>query len=64
MFLQIWEKIRFQTKYSVNYDTDKLITLAANAVSKMDETKKPTIRSTKKKVLITDEGVDFNDGLN
>jgi type III restriction enzyme len=56
-FLQIWEKIRFQTKYSVNYDTKKLITLAANAVSKMDETKKPTIRSTKKKVLITDEGV-------
>ncbi|MFA4853623.1 MAG: DEAD/DEAH box helicase, partial [Bacteroidales bacterium] len=57
-FLQIWEKIRFQTKYSVNYDTEKLITLAANAVSKMDETKKPTIRSTKKKVLITDEGVE------
>lgn len=57
-FLQIWEKIRFQTKYSVNYDTEKLITLAANAVSKMDETKKPTIRATKKKVLITDEGVD------
>src|SRR3990170_8285570 len=56
-FLQIWEKIRFQTKYRVNYDTQKLITLAANAVSKMDETKKPTIRSTKKKVLITDEGV-------
>ncbi len=56
-FLQIWEKIKFQTKYNVNYDTEKLITLAANAVSKMDETKKPTIRSTKKKVLITDEGV-------
>ena len=57
MFLQIWEKIRFQTRYSVNYNTEKLITLAANAVSKMDETKRPTIRSTKKKVLITDEGV-------
>jgi type III restriction enzyme len=57
MFLQIWEKIKFQTKYSVNYDTGKLITLAANAVSKMDETKKPTIRSIKKIVLITDEGV-------
>ena len=57
-FLQIWENIRFQTKYSVNYHTDKLITLAANAVSKMDQTKKPTIRATKKKVLITDAGVD------
>jgi type III restriction enzyme len=66
-FLQIWEKIKFQTKYSVNYDTEKLITLAANAVSKMDETKKPTIRSTKKKVLITDEGVGgqlLSDGVN
>ena len=57
MFLQIWEKIRYQTKYSVNYDTEKLITLAEYAVNKMDETKKPTIRSTKKKVLITDEGI-------
>ncbi|MDO9256276.1 MAG: DEAD/DEAH box helicase family protein [Bacteroidales bacterium] len=57
-FLQIWEKIRFQTRYSVNYNTDKLIILAANAVSKMDETKKPSIRSTKKRVLITDEGVE------
>jgi type III restriction enzyme len=57
-FLQIWEKIRFKTKYSVDYDTDKLIILAANAVSNMDETKKPTIRSTKKKVLITDKGVE------
>lgn len=57
-FLQIWEKIKFQTRYNVNYETDKLITLASNAVSKMDETKKPSIRSTKKKVLITDEGVD------
>lgn len=56
-FIQIWEKIRFQTKYSVDYDTQKLISIAANAVSKMDETKKPTIRSTKKRVLITDEGV-------
>lgn len=57
-FLQIWEKIKFQTKYSVNYDTEKLVTIAANAVSKMDETKKPIIRSTKKKILITDKGVN------
>ncbi|MGD0755858.1 MAG: DEAD/DEAH box helicase family protein [Bacteroidales bacterium] len=57
-FLQIWEKIKFQTKYSVNFDTEKLIVLAANEVSKMDDTKKPAIRSTKKKVLITDTGVE------
>lgn len=57
-FLQIWEKIRYQTKYSVNYDTEKLITLAASAVNKMDETKKPSIRATKKKLLITNEGIE------
>ncbi|MCK9641238.1 MAG: DEAD/DEAH box helicase family protein [Prolixibacteraceae bacterium] len=57
MFLQIWEKIRFQTKYSVNYNTEKLITISANAVSKKDETKRPMVRSTKQKVMITDEGV-------
>jgi len=56
-FLQIWEKIRFQTKYRVNYDTEKLITLAAIAVSKMDETKKPTIRSLTHGLTMTDEGV-------
>ncbi len=57
-FLQIWEKIKYKTKYNVNYDTDNLITLAANEVKNMDETKKPTVRSTKRKVLITDEGVE------
>jgi type III restriction enzyme len=57
-FLEIWEKIQFRTKYSVNYNTENLIKLAAAAVSKMDETKKPTIRSTKKKVIITEKGVD------
>ncbi|MDZ4204255.1 MAG: DEAD/DEAH box helicase family protein [Bacteroidales bacterium] len=56
-FLQIWEKIRFKTKYSVDYKTDELITLASNAVSKMDETKKPTIRSVTYRTTITNEGV-------
>jgi len=56
-FLQIWEKIKFQTKYSVAYQTNDLITLAAKAMKDMAETKKPTVRSTKQKVLLTDEGV-------
>ncbi|MBK9958900.1 MAG: DEAD/DEAH box helicase family protein [Chitinophagaceae bacterium] len=56
-FLQIWEKIKFHTKYSVNYDTAELITFAAKAVKEMPETKKPSIRSNKNKVEITDEGV-------
>lgn len=57
-FLQIWDKIKFHTQYKVEYNTNDLITLAAKEVHDMPETKKPTIKSTKKKVLITDEGVD------
>ncbi len=57
-FLQIWEKIKFHTRYSVEYKTDELITKAAKAVRNMPETRKPTIKSTKKRVLITEEGVD------
>jgi type III restriction enzyme len=56
-FLQIWDKIKFHTKYSVNYDSAELITFAAKAVKDMAETKKPSIRSNKNRVVITDEGV-------
>ena len=56
-FLQIWDKIKVQTKYSVAYQTADLVTLAAKAVKAMPETKKPTVRSKKQKVLLTDEGV-------
>ncbi|MBI5674224.1 MAG: DEAD/DEAH box helicase family protein [Nitrospirae bacterium] len=57
-FLQIWEKIKFHTRYSVDYKTDDLIVMSAKAVKNMPETKKPTIKSTKKRVMITQEGVD------
>lgn len=57
-FLQIWEKIKFHTRYSVEYKTDELIAASAKEVKNMPETKKPAIKSTKKKVLITQEGVD------
>jgi len=36
-FLQIWDKIKFHTKYSVNYDTTELITFAATVVKEMPE---------------------------
>ena len=58
MFLQIWDKIKFHTKYSVNYDTAELITFAAKAVKEMPETKKPSISSNKNRVVITSEGVE------
>lgn len=56
-FLQIWEKIRNKTKYNVSYQTEDLIVLAGKAVAEMTETRKPTVRSTKQKVLMTDEGI-------
>ncbi|MDE3183948.1 MAG: DEAD/DEAH box helicase family protein [Bacteroidota bacterium] len=57
-FMEIWNKIKYCTRYSVKYDTSDLITLAAKAVKEMPETQKPSIRSTKKKVLINEEGVE------
>lgn len=57
-FLEIWDKIKFHTMYRVEYQTDELITLAAKLIKDMPETRKPTIRSTKKRVLITEAGVE------
>ena len=57
-FMEIWNKIKYCTRYSVKYDTTDLIILASNAVKQMPETQKPTIRSTKKKVLINEKGVE------
>lgn len=57
MFLQIWEKIQHRTKYNVSYQTADLIVYAGKATKDMPETFKPTVRSTKSQVLITDEGV-------
>jgi len=56
-FLQIWEKIKFHTKYSVDFQTTDLITLAAKAMKEMVETKKPSVTSNKQKVILTDEGI-------
>jgi len=55
---QIWEKIKFHTRYSVSYDTGYLINEAAKAVRNIPETKRPSIKSTKKRILITEEGID------
>jgi len=57
-FMEIWNKIKFCTRYSVKYDTSDLIILAAKAVKEMPETLKPAIRSTKKKVLLNEKGVE------
>ncbi len=57
-FLQIWERIKYHTRYSVEYKTSDLIARSAHTVRNMPETRKPAVMSTKKKVLLTREGVD------
>jgi type III restriction enzyme len=57
-FMEIWNKVKYCPRYIVKYDTSYLITLAAKAVKEMPETQKPSIRSTKKKVLISEKGVE------
>ncbi len=56
-FLQIWEKIKFHTKYNVAYQTSDLVTLASKAMKEMPETKKPSVRSTKNEVVMGTDGV-------
>ena len=56
-FLQIWEKIKHQTRYSVAYQTSDLTTLAAKSMKEMPETKKPSVRSTKNEVVMGTDGV-------
>jgi len=51
-------RLKYCTRYSIKYDTSDLIILAAKSVKEMPETLKPTIRSTKKKVLINEKGVE------
>ncbi len=57
-FLEIWDKIKFHTHYNVEYKTEELIKFAAKSVKEMPETRKPTIKSVKKKLIITDEGIE------
>lgn len=62
-FLQIWEKIKFHSKYSVEYDTEELVTATSKAM--MDEllmplTKASSVRSSTYKIKITEEGVIGN----
>lgn len=59
-FLEIWEKLKKKTTYSVDYNTDELIILAAKAVKDLPEIKSPAIRSTKIGLTMTDDGIGTN----
>lgn len=57
-FLEIWEKIKHKTRYSVEYKTDELIERAIKAISELPKADLPSVRSTKVKIDITYEGID------
>lgn len=57
-FLQLWEKIRGRTRYSVDYSSEELIALAGKGIANdMPTITSPSIRSTRQRVIISDEGV-------
>ncbi|MGB3076529.1 MAG: hypothetical protein WBB36_14470, partial [Chitinophagales bacterium] len=59
-FLQIWEKIKFHSKYSVDYKTEELITEAAKAMAdefQMPMTRESSVRSSTYMLDITSVGV-------
>lgn len=59
-FLEIWEKIKQKTRYSVEYNTNTLIEKSSKAISQLPETQPPSIRSTRVNLDITEEGIDIN----
>ncbi|MEO7924758.1 MAG: DEAD/DEAH box helicase family protein [Chitinophagaceae bacterium] len=62
-FLKIWEKIKYHSKYSVNYQTEQLINDTAKAIGdelQMPVTRATSVRSTTYRLNITEEGVDGN----
>ena len=62
-FLQIWDMIKFHTKYRVDYSTDKLISEAAKAMQddlQMPHTKASSIKLSTYSININDEGVSGN----
>jgi type III restriction enzyme len=56
-FKDIWDKIKFQTTYRVDYDSRELIKKAAKAICQMPATQKAIIKTTKTAVKFDDAGI-------
>lgn len=56
-FKDIWDKIKFQTTYKVDYDTPELIKQAAKAVKDMPMTRRAVIKTTKTAVKFAESGI-------
>jgi len=56
-FRDIWERIKYQTIYRVEYDTAELIKKSAKAVNQMPSIRKAFIKTTKTALEFDDKGV-------
>jgi type III restriction enzyme len=56
-FKDIWERISHKTRYKVEYDTQELIKNASTEVKKMQEIRRPEIKSVKVGIDIETSGV-------
>ena len=57
-FLDLWERIKQQTTYQVNYSTDQLIAKSIKAIKdKIPPIKKPRIRAERTKLLMDKHGI-------
>jgi len=56
-FKEIWDKIKYQTTYKVEYKTLELIRKAAKAVEQMPVIKKAVIKTTKTALQFDDAGI-------
>lgn len=57
-FIDLWNRIKFQTIYKVNYDTNSLVTQASERIKELQEIVRPVLISEKVKINITDEGIN------
>jgi len=56
-FKDIWDKIKYQTTYRVEYDTAELIKKAAKTVNQMPSTGKAVIKTTKSALEFDEAGI-------
>ena len=56
-FREIWDRIKYQTTYKVEYDTQELIRKAAQAIEQMPATKKAVIKTTKTALEFDESGI-------
>jgi type III restriction enzyme len=56
-FKEIWDKIKYQTTYKVDYDTSELIKAASKALSQMPAIKKAVIKTTKTALEFDETGI-------